>query len=303
MTMGSRLATLRALPREEATASRSVPSRMRRAGGLIEASTPPPGRVRWQLSAALAVTVVVAFLDRNNITFALTDIAGDMGWDAVETAAKGGTLMSAFYVSYGLSNMFVAPWLDARLGVRRTLLGMVVAFSVITALSATAGAEFAVFLGWRLVLGLAEGVHFPMMAVVTRRFFPPDERSRGTGLYASGILASVLVAPLLLIPLQEAWGWRTMFGVLALSGCALSLPLVARFVYDGPDQHPRMSLAERQWIGDPPAPEPGRGPWALAASHEYRWVTLTGVLAVMSSLGLLSWLPAWLEPSRGFTPA
>lgn len=262
----------------------------------------PVGSARWLLSLALMVSVVIAFLDRNNITFALTDIAADMGWSEAETASNGGVLMSAFYVAYGVSNVGLSGWVEQRFGVRRTLLGMVVLVSLVTALSTTAGTALGAFIAFRLVLGLCEGVHFPMMGLVSRRFYPPSERARGNAVFGSGILISVLVAPVVLIPLQEAFGWRAMFIVIAGLGALVTLPLLALFVWDRPQEHPRISAAEEAWIATDRTEEPSATMRyrELFSNTPMRLVLLTGVLANISALGLLSWLPTWLEKSRSF---
>src|SRR4051794_26647712 len=51
-------------------------------GGMEDTTAAPPGSgwQRWSLSLALMVSLMVGFYDRNNITFALTDIAREMGW-------------------------------------------------------------------------------------------------------------------------------------------------------------------------------------------------------------------------------
>ena len=56
------------------------------------------------------------------------------------------------------------------------------------------------FMATRVLLGLAEGVHFPMMSQLTKTWFPLHERSRANGLWVAGIYLAVLSAPLALVP-------------------------------------------------------------------------------------------------------
>lgn len=263
--------------------------------------------MRWSLSLALLISLTIGFYDRNNITFALTDIARGLGWSEAETGAKGGALMSAFYVTYGLANMLLSPIASRRLGVRRSLLVMVAAFSIVSATMPIASRSLASFFLARLLLGIAEGIHYPMMATVTRRWFPPHERSRGTALYSAGAVLSAVTAPLLMIPLKERIGWQQMFLAVAALGAAITLPIIYRHVYDAPSEHPRIGAAERRYLdyhagleGDAPAGDASLR--ELFATPGFAAALAGGVLGAMSGIGLLSWLPAYLEKGRGVTP-
>lgn len=273
------------------------------------AAPPGSGWHRWSLSLALMVSLMVGFYDRNNITFALTDIAREMSWPEGEAAARGGALMSAFYITYGLANILLSPLANRHLGARKSLLLMTVMFSVITALTPSAGHLIGRFLFMRFLLGLAEGIHYPMMATVTRRWFPPHERSRGTGIYSAGSALSGVTAPLLLIPLKEWLGWQKMFLVLSVLGAMVTLPILHRYVFDRPSEHPRLSAAERRYLELHLAGEDERGARLGLASVRVLFSTpgfataiVTGVFAAMSAIGLMSWLPTYLEKARGLSP-
>lgn len=274
---------------------------------MTESPPPAAGWTRWSLSLALMVSLTIGFYDRNNITFALTDIARGLGWTEAETGAKGGALMSAFYVTYGLANMLLSPVASRRLGVRRSLLGMVVAFSIVTAITPLAARTLATFFAARFLLGITEGIHYPMMSTVTRRWFPPHERSRGTALYSAGAILSAVTAPMIIIPLKERIGWQRMFLAVSLMGAAITLPVLRRFVFDAPSEHPRIGADERRYLehhvpvdAGPPA---GDGSLReLFAVPGFPLALAGGVVGAMSGLGLLSWLPAYLEKARGVTP-
>lgn len=250
------------------------------------------------------ISLTIGFYDRNNITFALTDIARSLRWSDAEMGAKGGALMSAFYVTYGLANMVLSPIANRRLGVRRSLLVMVAAFSVVSAVMPLATRSLGLFFFARFLLGMAEGIHYPMMATVTRRWFPPHERSRGTALYSSGAVLSAVTAPMIIIPLKERLGWQPMFFAISLLGAAITLPVLYRYVHDSPKGHPRLGDAERRYLehhvpGDDDAPAGGVSLRALFTTPGFLVAQAAGVLGAMSGLGLLSWLPTYLEKARG----
>ncbi len=74
--------------------------------------------LRWQLPLVLLVSVLIAFFDRMNISYAIPKIAQDYGWSVAEIGKYGGFLMSIFYVGYGLANIFLSP-VGERFGARR----------------------------------------------------------------------------------------------------------------------------------------------------------------------------------------
>lgn len=61
------------------------------------------------LSITLLITLLVAYLDRVNVSVIVADnqFLNDMG--IVGDAASAGLLMSLFLLTYGISNMFLSP--------------------------------------------------------------------------------------------------------------------------------------------------------------------------------------------------
>src|SRR5690242_13321694 len=107
--------------------------------------------IRWRIPLVLGVTFFVNYLDRNNLALALPQIARDFGWGDKELASNGQFLLAAFFLTYGLSNMFLSPFAE-RFGPKRSVIVAVAAFSICTILSAPLGQIFAALLGLRLLL-------------------------------------------------------------------------------------------------------------------------------------------------------
>lgn len=179
--------------------------------------------LRWQLPLVLLVSVLIAYFDRMNISYALPKIAKDYGWSVAEIGKYGGMLMSIFYVGYGLANILLSP-VGERFGPRRSLMAVVMLFSIFTVLSAPLKLIFGVLVAVRICLGISEGIHFPMMNSLTKGWFPLRERSRANGLWVCGLLLSMILAPFIVVPVIEHWGWQAMFHVLGIAGMAVTLP-------------------------------------------------------------------------------
>ena len=235
--------------------------------------------VRWRIPIVLAVTVFVNYLDRNNLALALPRIARDFGWSDREVGAHGEWLLGAFFLSYALSNMLLSP-LAERFGPKRSVIAAIAAFSLFTILCAPLGQSLTALLVLRLLLGLGEGVHIPMLSAITSRWFSPNERSRANAIWGAGITLAVASAPLIVIPLIQAVGWRTTFAILGTVGMLLSLPLVWFYV----ENEPHHQHSDPELVDDVEGTDYKRD-WRF-------WlITLGGALNAFCAFGMLNWLP------------
>jgi sugar phosphate permease len=269
---------------------------------LPEAGARPA--VRWRVAQALGVSLFVGYLDRMNISMALPLIAQQYGWSVEQTRELGGSLLTVFYVGYGLANLFLSP-LGVRFGPRASLLVVITLWSLFTALGAVVSASLTALLATRVLLGLAEGIHFPMMNLLTKRWFPPQERARANSVWMAGLLMAVCLAPVLLIPLMHALGWTGGFLLLAAAGPLLSLPLVWWFVHDSPARHPRIGAAERQHIEQGNVREAadtgvsGARLWRTMTRPPVLLMLAAGTLYNVVGVGLSLWLPTYFVTAKG----
>ncbi len=258
---------------------------------------------RWQLVLVLMVTFFVGFLDRLNITFALPLMAAEYNWTQEETQRYGSMLMGFFYGAYGLANMLLSP-LAGRFGPRKSLMTIVVLWSIFTAMGAWVSQFMMLLLASRVLLGLSEGVHVPMMTTATKTWFPLEERARANSIIVAGIFLAVLLAPLMLVPMMANFGWRSGFLVLAAGGLLVSLPLIYRFVYDRPEEHPDISEAEKNHVNEGREREAtdevsGQLLRDLFRTPRFLMFFLIGILNNLVSIGVTSWLPTYFSNKRG----
>ncbi|MEE4660757.1 MAG: MFS transporter [Halieaceae bacterium] len=258
---------------------------------------------RWQVAVVLMVTFFVGFMDRINITFALPLMAREFGWDDADTRYYGSLLMGVFYGAYGLANILLSP-LAARLGVRRSLMLIVCLWSLFTALGAWVSQWMMLLVASRMLLGLSEGVHVPMMTTATKAWFPLEERARANAIVVAGIFLAILLAPLLLVPLMGGLGWRAGFLFLAAAGGLVSLPLIAAFVFDTPDRHPRIGEVERAALRagrdrESAGERSGQLLRQLLTTPTALLFFCIGTLNNLLAIGLSSWLPTYFTLRRG----
>ncbi len=255
--------------------------------------------MRWTVSSVLMVSLVVAFIDRLNLAYAMPRLAAYYGWSEAETGAKGGLLLGCFYIAYAVSNLALSPVAE-RFGPRRSLMAVVVLFSGFTMLGAPLSFSFPLFMLTRVLLGFGEGVHFPMMASVTKRWFPLHERSRGNAIWVFGGTLATMLTPLLLVPVIGHFGWRVMLVGCGLLGMCITIPLLHLFVYDRPRQSPRIRPEEVAYIeAGLEKDEPVAGGYAFLRLPAF-WLALgSGILNNYCIYGLLNWLPTYFVKQKG----
>lgn len=262
-----------------------------------------PG-LRWQIPSVLLLTILISYFDRMNITYALAKIGAEYSWSAKEIGTYGGLLMSVFYIAYGLANLLLSP-LGAKIGPRKSLMIIIVLFSTFTVLNAPVGMVFSLFLLVRICLGLSEGIHVPMINVIIRNWFPLHERSRANSVWLLGLFLSMVLAPFMVVPIIEALGWRAMFYILGFAGMLVSIPFVYFFIYNAPEEHPRISHLELAYIR---SGMEGEEPSGITLWEKYRsflskkvfWVALlAGTINNIVAFGLLSWLPTFFVKGKG----
>ncbi len=247
-------------------------------------------RLAWHVPAVLAVTTFIHYLDRNNMAIILPELARTFGWDNQAIGRYGEWILGAFYVSFGLMQIVLSPYIE-RWGLRCSLLASVVGFSVVTLLFYPFGYSLLAIVVLRLLLGAAESIHMPTNSAIVSWYFPPSHRARANSLYVGGILAALMVGPWVIIPLAGALGWRATFLVLGGAGLLVSVPLILRWIPQDrlvSEGHGR-AFSWREAIR-------GYG----ASRPLLFWIyVVAGAANAFCIFGMLNWLPTYLHRQQG----
>ena len=102
----------------------------------------------------------------------------------------------------------------------------------------------------RVMEGVSEGVTLPSMYALLSRWIPPIERSRAvTFMYAGHGFGAVIAMSLsgVLCDHGFAGGWPSVFYVFGAAACLWSFAWFL-LCHNSPSTHPRISVAERQYI-------------------------------------------------------
>ncbi len=252
-------------------------------------------KYRHRVLALLAALSVITYLDRVCISVAGPRIQNEFGLGP----EQWGLVTGAFAIAYAVFE-FPSGWLADRFGARAMLLRIVLWWSVFTTLTAVAG-KLWVLVVIRFLFGAGEAGGYPTVSAAIYRWFPPLERGRSFGVVLLSGQLGAAIAPLLIVPLQVHFGWRTSFAVFGLVGVAWSV-LWWRWYRNGPEEQAGISAAERLEIGIAPDPaSPGLPVRALFANKSV-WAVMGGTFAYLYSYYFfLFWLPTYLMRERGFS--
>ena len=247
------------------------------------------------LLAMMCMTFGFVFFDRMAIVYMFPYIVRDIPL----TNTQMGMLTSMLSLMWAVSGYMLGAYAD-RHGNRKTILvAMVTVFSVCSFLSGMA-ASFLLLLLFRGVMGLAEGPVLPIAQSMMAEESSPQRRGFNMGLLQNGAgsLMSLLLGPIIVVALAEAFNWRVAFFISGIPGLIIAA-LLWRFV--------RKSQAGQ---GMPAAP-------AVSASvHAKSGMTLGQLLAnrnivlcVLISCAFLTWFivlvtfaPIYLVKQRGLSP-
>jgi MFS family permease len=252
-------------------------------------------RYRHGVSGFIVLLFAITYIDRVCISVAGPRIQADLGIDPV----GWGWVTAMFALSYCFFEIPTGS-LGDRLGPRRVLTRVVLWWSAFTALTG-AVTSYPVLLVTRFLFGAGEAGAFPNASIVVSRWFPATQRASMSGVMLMASQFGGGVAPLLIVPIQVRYGWRTAFFVFGLVGVG-------------------WAAAWYWWFRDSPAEKPGVSPEEIAevepappaGHHGFPWRVALRSQTVLALLGTAfcyiyvynffqTWLHTFLVKGRGFT--
>jgi ACS family hexuronate transporter-like MFS transporter len=196
--------------------------------------------LRWWIGGILFASTVINYIDRQTLSILAPYLKQDYHWTNVDYA----NLVIAFRIAYSIGQSVCGRLID-RVGTRRGLTISVTWYSIVSLLTSLANGivSFGVF---RFLLGAGESANWPGASKAVSEWFPKRERGLAAAFYDSGSSVGGAIAPFLILPVYFRWGWRVAFVIPGLLGFVWLF--VWRRMYHLPQDHPRISDAERQMI-------------------------------------------------------
>lgn len=255
------------------------------------------GKFLTRVMPFLGLMYLIAYIDRQNVSFAKLQMLGDLGLS--ETAYGLGA--SLFFIGYFFfevpSNLMLG-----RFGARLWFARIMITWGVVTvALGYTTGP--AMFYVLRFLLGAFEAGFFPGVLYLLTVWVPYSHRARMVGWFMiASVVANAIGAPICgsLLDLDGLLGLRGWQWVFVATGVpAVLMGIATLFVLpDGPEAARFYDPAEKAWLRDTIAAEDRRAakvehgnPLAALADGRVLLLAFTYVGFPLAAYGLSYWLP------------
>src|SRR6266478_1619174 len=209
-------------------------------GGGMALARRTVSNLRWWIGGLLFASTVINYIDRQTLSLLAPYLKQDYHWTNTDYA----NIVIAFRLAYSIGQTLCGRLVD-RIGTRRGLTISVTWYSIVSILTSLANGFYS-FVGFRFLLGAGESANWPGATKAVSEWFPKRERGLATALFDSGSSIGGAIAPFIVLGLYSRWGWRPAFVVPGLLGFLWLI--VWRRMYHLPQDHPRISEAERQMI-------------------------------------------------------
>ncbi|MCX6919116.1 MAG: MFS transporter [Verrucomicrobia bacterium] len=180
---------------------------------MQEVTPAPRSNHRWIILALLFFATTINYIDRSILSLIKPEyLDKELGWSNLQY----GYVNSAFQFAYALG-LLGFGWFIDRFGTKIGYTVSIVFWSVAAAGHAAVSTVFGFGVA-RVFLGLGEGGNFPAAIKTVAQWFPRAERAFANALFNSGSNIGSVVAPLVVLPIAAAWGWRSTFVIAGAAG-------------------------------------------------------------------------------------
>src|SRR5580658_5838391 len=225
---------------------------------------------RYRVGILLFFLILITYLDR--VTISLVGVRVKAAFHLTNT--QFGYVLGAFALAYAIFEV-PSALLGDRWGQRKVFLRIVIWWSVFTALTGAVNG-FTSLIIIRFLFGMGEAGAYPNSTGTICRWFPKSETSRGISWFSMGSHSGAALAPLIVVPIAIAFGWRAPFFVNGALGLVWVLICYLWF-RNQPSEMKKMPPEEREFI------EANRSfvshdqpfPWKKAFGSPLVWLLVT----------------------------
>ncbi|MDR0823199.1 MAG: MFS transporter [Endomicrobium sp.] len=279
------------------------------------------GNYRWFICSLLFIMAMLNYLDRQTLSLLHPFLADKYNWTNNDYANITGTFQLTYAVMYLFAGRF-ADWF----GARKTLI-----LAAILCSAATIMHIFSIYIGnglshlfefagitisfsvigfmfSRFLLAAGSAPIFPTDLKIVSLWFPDKERSSATGIYISGASAGAIIAPLIIPPLAQRFGWESAFIVAGVGGLLWLFFWIA--YYNNPDillKKNRIKQIEYDYINEDKSEEEYNTKsnekkigWSALLQCRQTWALIVGRFMTDGIWWFfIFWLPGYLKATYG----
>ncbi len=252
-------------------------------------------QVRWWILGLLLGVTIINFVDRQSLSIVAPLLRESLHLSNTDY----GIIVAAFQMGM-MFGEFPMGWLMDRRGVKFGLAFAVSWWSLANGLHAL-GRSMLHFSVLRFCLGTGECGNYSGGMKLVSQWFPVRERALAVGVFNGGSMLGSIIAPPLLVALTLTLGWHAAFLLPAALGGVWVLIWLR--TYQAPEDHPRLTAAERTYIlegREASAGAPPSNAELLRLPHTWA-LMLCRLLAGPVVQFYIYWLPEYLYRERGLS--
>jgi len=251
--------------------------------------------MRWWIVGLICLGTIVNYLSRNTLGVLAPVMMSEMHF----TTAEYSYVVGAFQIAYTIMQPVCGFILDT-LGVRAGFAMFAGLWSMVSWLHVVAAGWISLAL-FRGLLGLTEAAAIPAGVKAIAEWFPARQRSQGMGLFNIGTSVGAMLAPPMVVALQQRFGWHSAF--LATGGLGFVFAGLWWTLYRSPARHPFIGEDELAMIEAGQTDQPARAQRAsvpaILSTRRFWGVALPRFLAEPAWQTFTFWIPLYLTSVRG----
>jgi ACS family hexuronate transporter-like MFS transporter len=236
--------------------------------------------LRWYIAALLFASTVINYVDRQTLSILAPVLTRELHLSDVQYAGILQAFLIAYTVMYLASGLIVDRW-----GAKLAMTAFMAWWSVSNMLHAFAASAFGLG-AFRVLLGIGEPGNFMGASKAISECYAPKERAFVTGIVQAGASVGAILAPPLIVPMWNLWGWRAAFVITGAVGLVWLIGW--QWIYPQPQAAPSQTGKHIGWLELLHLPQT----WGLLLSR---------FLSDPVWWFYLFWLPKYLVDKRGFT--
>jgi MFS family permease len=171
-------------------------------------------KFRFSPSLGLLPLFVLAHFSHHVVTALMAPLLPMIRTDFGLDYTQSGLLISAFTLSYGISQL-PAGWLADRFG-PRFLITIGICGVALAGLLVGLSQTYIMMIAFLVLMGVAGGGYHPAAPTLISSSVESRNRGRALGFHQTGGSASYFVTPLIGVAIATAWGWRGAYIGLAV---------------------------------------------------------------------------------------
>jgi len=252
---------------------------------------------RYRVLVLLCSLTTLTYMDRICISIVGVRIKADLHL----SNEKFGWALAAFALAYAIFEI-PSGMLGDRIGPKKVFIRIVIVWSIFTALTGLVNGLISLLI-IRFLFGVGESGTYPNAILTVSRWFPVSETGKALSWVGIGSQIGAALAPLIIVPLAVAYGWRVPFFVVGVIG-VLWVSICYKWFQDFPSQMKGMPDAEKELIKSQcrHKQEQHLVPWKLIFRNSTLWpLMLMYFCCQWANYFFIAWMPVYLQEGRGFS--